>query len=180
MNIPTVLGVMLSLAASASCAATVYKWTDAAGVVHFSDQPEPGSEKIITNGGPARSAAPTTAPAPPAPQKPAVPLKPSVALGYTTLAIASPTPGQTFVATAVPVRLALDPVMKPNHILTWSLNGSALPDTEQQFALENLPRGAYSLTATISDPATQESYSTDPVDFFVRQPSILAPLAPKK
>ncbi len=27
-------------------AAIVYKWTDADGVVHFSDQPVPGAEKI--------------------------------------------------------------------------------------------------------------------------------------
>ncbi|MGP0088234.1 MAG: DUF4124 domain-containing protein, partial [Steroidobacteraceae bacterium] len=36
-------------AAVVAQAAVVYKWTDADGVVHFSDQPEPGAEKIYTS-----------------------------------------------------------------------------------------------------------------------------------
>ncbi len=35
-------------------AAVVYKWTDADGVVHFSDQPVPGAEKIVTDGSSSR------------------------------------------------------------------------------------------------------------------------------
>ena len=32
-------------------AAVIYKWTDADGVVHFSDQAVPGAEKILTSSG---------------------------------------------------------------------------------------------------------------------------------
>src|SRR5258708_20067196 len=37
------------VAACAAHAAVIYKWTDADGVVHYSDQSVPGSEKIVTS-----------------------------------------------------------------------------------------------------------------------------------
>ena len=40
-----VLGLLTAVAAQS---AVIYKWTDANGVVHYSDQPVPGAEKIIT------------------------------------------------------------------------------------------------------------------------------------
>ena len=44
-------------------AAVVYKWIDADGVVHFSDQPVPGAEKIMTTGGSSRGILTEPAPA---------------------------------------------------------------------------------------------------------------------
>ena len=40
--------MLASLAAFAGQAAVIYKWTDAQGVVHYSDQPVPGAQKIYT------------------------------------------------------------------------------------------------------------------------------------
>ena len=40
--------MLVALASFAGQAAVVYKWTDSDGVVHFSDQPVPGAEKITT------------------------------------------------------------------------------------------------------------------------------------
>ena len=40
--------MLACLATFAGQAAVVYKWTDADGVVHYSDQPVPGAEKIYT------------------------------------------------------------------------------------------------------------------------------------
>src|SRR3981189_1798206 len=37
------------VAACAADAAVIYKWTDADGVVHYSDQSVPGAEKIVTS-----------------------------------------------------------------------------------------------------------------------------------
>ena len=51
------LGLFAALAAGvATHAAVVYKWVDADGVVHLSDQPVPGAERIVTESGPGRSA----------------------------------------------------------------------------------------------------------------------------
>ena len=46
-------------------AAVVYKWTDADGVVHFSDQPVPGAEKIVTDSGSSHGILNTAAPGAP-------------------------------------------------------------------------------------------------------------------
>jgi hypothetical protein len=164
------------LAAFAGRAAVIYKWTDANGVVHYSDQSVPGAEKIYT-AGPAGSAASSSARAnqnPPAP-KPSAP----AGLNYTQLSITSPTPEQTFFADeAISVHLALEPPLKPDHTVTWHLNGKQLDDqgpTATQFTLQSLERGTYAIAATVTDQASGESQSTGSVTFYVHQPSLLSP-----
>ena len=78
----------------------------------------------------------------------------------------------------ISVHLALEPSLKPGQTLTWHLNGRQLddqPPTATQFTLPHLDRGTYAIAATVTDPATGESLSTDSVSFFVRQPSELGP-----
>ena len=171
--------MLASLAAFAGQAAVVYKWTDSDGVVHFSDQPVPGAEKIFTasgssTGGGSVSSARQANPGAPSPRRNAPP-----GLGYTQLSITSPVPDQTFFGDdVISAHLALDPSLKPGQTVTWRLNGRQLDDqspTATQITLPHLDRGTYSLAATVTDPATGESLSTDSVSFFVRQPSELSP-----
>ncbi|MGA2187722.1 MAG: DUF4124 domain-containing protein [Steroidobacteraceae bacterium] len=164
------------LAAFTAGAAVVYKWTDADGVVHYSDQAVPGAEKIVTspaskNGiGSTAQGRGSTAPA-----------KAVNPLDYKVLAIESPAKEQVFFGDEiVPVRLDLDPTLKPDQEIIWILNGRQL--TEQgpgtlSFNLPNLERGTYVLSATVKDTLSGET-RTDSVPFYVRQPSALAPLNP--
>ena len=169
--------MLAALAAFAGHAAVVYKWTDSDGVVHYSDQPVPGAEKIFTSGSPATAgsvpSARSAGPGPPGPRKD-VP-----GLNYTQLAITSPAPEQTFFGDeVVGVHLAVEPGLKPDQIITWHLNGKQLDDVgpaATQFSLPHLDRGTYAIAATITDPTTGESSSTDSVTFYVRQPSSLSP-----
>ena len=155
----------------------VYKWTDTNGLVHYSDQPVPGAEKIVTNvgslNGMASIASPGTA-AGASSQKPAIP-----GIAYTRFTITSPTPDQAFFGDeTIGVHLALEPELIPGQSITWHLNGKELVDqgpTATQFTLPHLDRGTYVIAATISDQKTGSSQTTDSVDFFVRQPSELAP-----
>jgi len=171
--------VLAAFATFAGQAAVVYKWTDSDGVVHYSDQPVPGAEKIFTassaatgvSTGAVRSA---TGSAPPAAKK-SIP-----GLGYDQFAITSPTPDQSFFGDeTIGAHLALDPNLKPGQTITWHLNGKELDDqapTATQIVLPHLDRGTYAIAATVTDPSTGESRSTDSVNFFVRQPSALSPL----
>src|ERR1700731_2067411 len=90
--------VLACLAAFAGHAAVIYKWTDSAGVVHYSDQPVPGAEKIYTAGstpsGVAGSAGRSNAETPEA----APPKKPPAAarMTYAQFSITSPQADQTF------------------------------------------------------------------------------------
>ncbi len=154
-------------------ATVVYKWTDADGVVHFSDQPVPGAEKIVTSGGTTRGILTDTAPAEPA-DKP----KRTESLAATRFAISSPAQQQTFSGDQpVIVHLAMEPELKAGQTITWTLNGATLanqPDPTQ-FTLTDLGRGSYTLEASLIDAASGESKAAEPVTFNVLRPSILSP-----
>jgi hypothetical protein len=167
--------VLAALAAFAGQAAVVYKWTDADGVVHYSDQPVPGAEKITTSANSLNGYASSGANA--APQGSNNAPRPA-GLGYSTISLTSPVPEQTFFGDEViPVAMALEPTLQSGHSVTWNLNGKQLEDqgpTATQFALSQLERGTYVISATVSD-SRGESQSTPSVTFYVRQPSSLSP-----
>jgi hypothetical protein len=174
--------VLATLAAFAGQAAVVYKWTDSSGVVHYSDQPVPGAEKIYTasstanGGGNSANAgnAPASGAAPPASNRTAP------GLNFNQFSITSPAPDQTFFGDdVVSVHLALDPILGPDQSITWHLNGKQLDDqgpAATQLTIQHLVRGTYILAATITDQKTGESQTSDSVTFFVHQPSEFAPL----
>jgi hypothetical protein len=161
----------------AAHALVVYKWTDAQGVVHFSDQPVPGAEKIFTSSAPGhagilgQTAGPTSAPA--------TAQKPPTALSGATVAITSPAPQQTFTGEgSVPVALSITPAMKPSWTIVWSLNGAQVPNQAPDavsFTLTDLARGVYTVEAIVTDPGTGETKSAEAVTFNVMRPSVLSP-----
>jgi hypothetical protein len=166
------------LAAFTVQAAVIYKWVDADGVVHYSDQASPGAEKIVTAGSinsmtPGRSA---TGPSSQSTQQ-----GDQGGLNYTEFAITSPAPDQTFFGDdVIPVRLSLNPPLRPNQAITWNLNGRQLdsPPSALSFVLPRLDRGTYALTATITDQQTSSSQTSNSITFFVRQPSATGPQNP--
>jgi hypothetical protein len=167
--------VLGALAAFGASATVVYKWVDADGVVHYSDQAVPGAEKIYTSSV-AKSG--TVVPAAAAPNQ-AAKKPPAASLDFAQFAITSPAAEQTFFGDEIiPVNLALAPGLRPNQIITWHLNGKHLTDQPQDassFTLPRLDRGAYVIAATITDQTSGESVSTGSVTFYVRQPSALSP-----
>ena len=155
-------------------AAIVYKWIDADGVVHFSDQPVPGAEKFVITG-PSRMGTVTSGSGK-ATASQAKPTAPGTPL---SLSIDSPANEQTITGNqAVMVHLALAPDLKPTQAITWYLNGTPLtnqPADATQFTLEDLARGTYTLGATVLDQATGESKSAQSVTFYVMRTSLLSP-----
>jgi hypothetical protein len=161
----------------AAHALVVYKWTDAQGVVHFSDQPVPGAEKILTSSAPEHAGilgqtAGSSSSAPPA-------QKSTTALSGATVAITSPAPQQTFTGgDTVPVALSVTPNMKPSWTVVWNLNGAQVPNqapNATSFTLTDLARGVYTVEATVTDPGTGETKSAEAVTFNVMRPSLLSP-----
>jgi hypothetical protein len=166
------------LATFASPAAVVYKWTDADGVVHFSDQPVQGAEKITVSGDALnRASSPGFTPSGVNLKDLTDKAKPKPGLHYLSFVIATPTKEQTFFDEPVPVSLVLDPPLDDAHTLNWSLNGQVLADQQDRlsYQLTDLPRGTYVLAATITDVNTHEQTSSPPVTFYMHQHSVLAP-----
>jgi hypothetical protein len=146
-------------------AAVVYKWTDADGVIHFSDQPVPGAEKIVTASGASHNG--WVAANPNGGSSAAAKPKSASALDFKQLAIVSPGHEETITGMqAVNVRLAIDPSLKPTQTIAWFLNGS--PMTGQA-------PGTYTLSATVMDQPSGQSTNVDPVTFYVVRPSLLSP-----
>jgi hypothetical protein len=166
----------VALAPICGQAMTVYKWTDAQGVVHFSDQPVEGAEKIITSSGPGHNGIMNQAA--PNPAKPTDSTKKQT-LANTQISISSPGAQQTFTGPEpIQVRLSMSPALKAGQQLTWTLNGAQVPNQAPdavEFALTDLARGTYTLEATLTDAATGETKSADPVTFNVMRPSLLSP-----
>jgi hypothetical protein len=175
--------LLAGLAAFAGQAAVVYKWTAPDGVVHYSDQPVPGAEKIFTSSSPTHGESAPTArtanPVAPGPNKKNV----APGLTFSQFSITSPVPDQTFFGDdVISVHLSLEPGLNPEQTITWYLNGQQLqdqPPTTTQLTLPRLDRGTYAIAATIRDQKTGEFLSSDSVNFFVRQPSALSPLHQK-
>jgi hypothetical protein len=163
-------GVLTAVALGAT-AAVIYKWTDADGVVHYSDQPVPGAQKIVTSSVPALNTMPASPPAPPYPAA-----APASKPGY-TLAIDSPTPEATYFAGPVSVRAHLTPGLDPGQTVSWTLNGQPLeqPPTALEFALNDMARGGYTLNATVSDAYSHDVLAAASVTFYVKQPTIFSP-----
>ena len=164
------------LAPVAGQALVVYKWTDAQGVVHFSDQPVPGAEKVTTSSAPERAGilGPAATPGSVAPKD----TPKATPLASARVSITSPGPEQTFTGgESVPVSLAMEPEPKAGWTVVWSLNGAQVqgqPPDARSFTLSDLPRGVYTIEATVTD-VTGESKAADPVTFNVLRPSLLSP-----
>jgi hypothetical protein len=163
------------LAAFAGNAAVIYKWIDADGVVHFSDQPVPGAEKLEVGQAPRVGTFGEKPPPGLTVEKP-TPTKPA---DYTQFQISAPSAEQVFFGDdPVSAHLNLDPALLPHHTITWYLNGSALSDQSPEavsIILKQLPRGSYTISASVSDSVSGESRSSDSVNFYVREPSALSP-----
>jgi len=167
------------LAGALGGAAIVYKWTDADGVVHFSDQSVPGAERIVTSSGALHGDSRPVSSSVAAPAPAQVPAKSASTLDFKQFAIVSPANEENIPGSgSVTVRLALDPGLNAMQSITWYLNGSPLTDQAPdatQFTLNDLPRGTYTLGATVVDQSSSESKSTDTVTFYVTRPSVLSP-----
>ena len=165
------------LAAVTVQAAVIYRWVDADGVVHYSDQQQPGAERIVTSSPNSAAAGPRAA----ASTSASTGRRTASALTYAEFSVTSPQQDQTFFGSdPVSVHLNLNPALKAGQSIAWHINGKQLDEQQYQtsFTIAQLERGTYSMMATITDTQTGESQNSNSVTFFVRQASTLSPQSP--
>jgi hypothetical protein len=157
----------------------LWTWKDANGVVHFSDTPGPGAKRVdlVVTGPPSGGA--TQQPAATASagaQPPAAP-----ATTYTLLEIWQPENGASFfdANATVNVRIRTEPAVAEGDSLQLYLDGTRVEGAGNglDYTLENLDRGAHSITATIRDAKGVEKIRSQPVVFYMKQNTIIAPRA---
>lgn len=153
---------------------TVYKWVDAKGVIHYSDQPHPNAQKLeITGAQTFSSSAMPPLPAEPPPEE-AQPSGPA----YQSCAIAQPTDQQMLMnvhdATAV---VQTSPPLRPGDDVHVFVDGKEITGSGTSVTFPVF-RGQHSVQAVIVDGTGQIVCETKTVTFFVHQPSIQNPHNP--
>ncbi|HSY45456.1 MAG TPA: DUF4124 domain-containing protein [Steroidobacteraceae bacterium] len=172
---------LMSLMCSLALAATVYKWVDENGVVHYSDQPHPNAEKLQVKDAQtfphsSPSVAPSAAGAPPPPTAQ------RVGPAYQGCAVVQPTDQQDFMnVDALTISVQTDPGLKPGDQIFVNLDGAPLNNgkpTGGQFSLSPVDRGTHTVAAQIRDSDGTVLCQTPTVSFSVHQPSLLNPNTP--
>jgi hypothetical protein len=155
----------------------LWTWRDANGVVHFSDTPGPGAKRVdlVVTGAPSGGA---TAPAPATASAVAQPAA-AAGITYSRLEIWQPANGASFFEAdaTVNVRLRSEPAVAEGDSLRLYLDGKLVEGSGNSldYTLANLERGAHSITATISDAKGNERIRSQPVVFYMKQNTIIAP-----
>lgn len=165
------------LLVSVAQATEVYRWVDASGQVHYSDQWAPGAEKVSIATAPGFSA-------PPPPSAAAEAASETKATGrYQTLQILSPAQEEVLwnIEGQLPVSIQVAPSLLPGHTIRLYLDDqqvAELPPGSTQTTIPEVYRGSHSLTAAVADPSGNTLASSPAVRFAVRQTSIANPQNP--
>jgi hypothetical protein len=174
MHMRALAFTLLSLLCSLALAATVYRWVDDDGIVHYSDQPHANAEKLQVHAAQsykptaqesaamAAGAASSAAPAP-----------------YRGCAIVQPQDDQSFAnVDSLTVVVQTDPALHSGDKVFVMVDGQALnggAPTGPQFVLSPVDRGTHTAQAQIKDAGGSVQCQTPPVTFHVTQVSLLNP-----
>ena len=168
------LGLLASVALADNAGrTTVYRWVDAQGVVHYSDQPHPNAQKLEIRGA-------QTFATLPAPQAAAAPqeTEPATASPYDSCAITQPADQQmlmnVYQATA---QVQTSPALRQGDEIRLFVDGKQIAGSGSSFTFP-VYRGQHSVQAVIQDSTGQIVCETTSVTFFVHQPSIQNPHNP--
>lgn len=152
-------------------AAEIYKWRDAQGRWHFSDERRPGAEPVALPPATVYEAPSLTRAEPPAPQP--TPERET----YQAAAIATPAPEATVrnATGEVSVRVALDPGLRQGHQVRLILDGDPVgePVPTTNFTLRNVYRGTHQVAAEVVGPDGRVLTRTGVQTFYVHRPSAL-------
>jgi hypothetical protein len=170
------VALLLMLCAGAA-ASEVWRWVDDQGVVHYSDRPQPGAERVEMKSVQSYQA-PQVAPQPGsnvaepnAEQEEQAP--------YSRLSIVAPSDGETLwnIGGELNVRLTMNPPLASGHELEIYLDGQRVDGVPQatQFTLGEVYRGEHRLRASIVDASGRELASSATIVFYVQQASIQNP-----
>lgn len=157
--------------------AEVFRWVDADGVVHYSDRPRAGAERLVIESAPATRLAPAS------PTAPRPVIDEQGYLPYRSLAIASPEQDEVLwnIEGQLDVAVTVDPPLQAGHTLQLYLDGqpaAMLGPGRSGTRLSEVYRGAHTLEAEVLDPAGASLFRSSPLSFSVRQTSLENPVNP--
>jgi hypothetical protein len=160
-------------------AAEIWRWTDANGVVHYSDQPVPGAVRVNTAPAPRPSG---SGPLPEPPPEVSVPETQREEARYSSCVVQSPANDDTLHGVQpVTISLSVEPGLQPGHRIQMYVNGAPRTDwpaNATTYTLSEVYRGSYTLQARIVDSASRVICTGPTVTFHVQQTGLLSPQSP--
>jgi len=160
-----------------------YRWVDENGVIHYSDVPYPGAERIDLG-----EVQTFRAPAAPSPPPSAAPESADDGAAmqtdqYEVFRISQPSAEQTLRDNSGTLDIALDvqPRIKRGHSLELFLDGQSvegIPRVTTRFTIGGVVRGQHTLRAVLVDSTGEVVAETPTVRFNMMQTSILNPANP--
>jgi hypothetical protein len=186
MVMRTLAFTLMFLACSLALAgATVYKWTDEDGVVHYSDQPHANAEKMKVQSAQTFKEAGMSygdsysAPASAGSQGAKGPAADHT---YQGCAVVQPSDDQSFAnLDALNIVVQTDPVIKPGDRIFVTLDGAPVNNgapTGGQFTLTPVDRGTHTLQAQVRSSDGTIVCQTPSITFHVHQASVQNPVNP--
>lgn len=168
-----------ALAVAPASAQDVYRWVDEDGVVHYSDQPRDGAEKVEVRE-PQTYSVEEALPATPTARDSSAVDGPERVTGYSSLRIAVPEHDSVAWNTGgeITVQVAPEPALVPGHQVVVFLDGQAVdgtPVASTTIGLTGMYRGSYQLRASIVDENNRQVIESPAITFHVRQTSIQNP-----
>jgi hypothetical protein len=162
-------------------AATMYKWTDAQGVVHYSDTPHPGAEMIQISGAQTYHNTSTNS----TPTNPAAAAAAAQASKSTyTCAITQPASEEALYAPeTVDISVQATPALRAGDSVSVQVDGQSLPSIGGdglRFQMPSPERGTHTVSAQILGADGAVVCNAPAVSFSVQRPSVNAPTSPVK
>jgi Domain of unknown function (DUF4124) len=166
---------LMLLASPALAGQIVWKYVDAQGVTHYTDQPVPGAQKIELRSGnisTSRPSAEETAGSTASSSEQSF-------QGYRNFEIWKPSDQETIVNTGglVQINMRLEPSLQTGHTVFLYLDGKLIdgfPGNTLNFELGEISRGTHTAVGVIQDENDRRLKETNKVSFTVRQKSIAA------
>ena len=165
------------LLGTAVLAEDAYKWIDADGVVHYSDVPVEGAERVDLSGFSRTTGARI------APSRPAATSETGTQAAadagpfrYATLSITSPAAEETLwnIEGVLNVSLALDPPLQQGHQVRVYFDGTPRIVSASSFQIDEVWRGVHNLQAEVIDETGRLMIRSQPNRFYVQQNTVIA------
>lgn len=171
--------ILLCSVALNAGAAEIWRWTDANGVVHYSDQPVPGAVRVNTAPAPRPSGSgPPPEPPPDVPR----PEQPPQAFAYSSCVVQSPANDETFHGVQpVTINLSIEPGLQAGHRIQVHVDGAPRTDwpaTATSYTLPEVYRGSHTLQARVVDAASRVLCTGPTVTFHLHQTGLNSPQSP--
>lgn len=175
METRTILVLLGLLAVPCALANEAYVWTDEDGVVHYSDRPHPGAERVElqtpnTSRSLARGSSATTTSTGQGDNA----AEPVPTFRYESLEVASPAPEETLwnIEGRLSVSLALTPALRQGHQIRVYFDGNPTVVTTTAFRINEVWRGEHTLQAEVVDEAGNLLIRSSLNRFYVQQSTV--------